>query len=70
MTPELMHLFIICAIIEMLVAIPGGVVLKRIGYSPWWALLCFIPILALLSLWLLAFTRWPRDGEERRGEAA
>jgi hypothetical protein len=24
----------------------------------WWALLCFIPIAALIGLWILALTRW------------
>jgi hypothetical protein len=43
---------------EALFAIPAGIVLKRTGHSPWWALLCFIPIAALLGLWVLAFTSW------------
>jgi hypothetical protein len=61
MTPEMLRLFEICAVIELLFAIPGGMILKRIGFSSWWALLCFVPIAALLSVWLLAFIRWPRD---------
>jgi hypothetical protein len=61
MTPEIQHLLMICAIIEMLFAIPAGIILKRMGFSSWWALLCFVPIAALFSLWLLAFIRWPRE---------
>jgi hypothetical protein len=34
------------------------VVLKRLGLSMWWAVLCYVPIAALLGLWVLAFTRW------------
>ena len=45
-------------VVEALFAIPAGLVLKRIGYSMWWALLCFIPVAALVGLWILAFTRW------------
>ncbi len=45
-------------IVEGLFAIPAGIVLKRIGHSVWWALLCFIPLAALLGLWVLAFTKW------------
>lgn len=45
-------------IVEALFAIPAGIVLKRIGHSMWWALLCFIPLAALAGLWVLAFTRW------------
>lgn len=50
----------------LLFAIPAGVVLKRTGHSPWWALLCFIPIAALVGLWVLAFTAWtpPRSVTE------
>ena len=43
---------------EALFAIPAGLVLKRTGHSMWWALLCFVPIAALLGLWVLAFARW------------
>lgn len=45
-------------IVEALFAIPAGIVLKRTGHSMWWALLCFVPVAALLGLWVLAFTRW------------
>jgi len=45
-------------IAEALFAIPAGIVLKRIGRSMWWALLCFVPLAALLGLWVLAFSRW------------
>lgn len=45
-------------VVATLFAIPTGMVLKRTGHSMWWALLCFIPIAALLGLWVLAFTRW------------
>lgn len=45
-------------IVEALFAVPAGMVLKRTGHSIWWALLCFIPLAALVGLWVLAFTRW------------
>jgi uncharacterized membrane protein YhaH (DUF805 family) len=49
---------------EALFAIPAGMVLKRTGHSPWWALLCFIPVAAMAGLWVLAFTSWtPRSTE-------
>ncbi len=61
MTPALLHLMIVSGLVEVLVAIPVGLILRRTGLSPWWALLCFVPVAALLGLWLLAFMRWPRD---------
>jgi hypothetical protein len=48
---------------EVLTAIPAGMILKRLGLSSWWALFCFVPILALFGLWMLAFSRWPRDAQ-------
>ena len=58
-------MLIILLVGEALFAIPAGIVLKRTGHSPWWALLCFIPIAALLGLWVLAFTSWtPRSTTE------
>jgi hypothetical protein len=53
-------IFIILAL-ELLTAIPAGLSLKRIGFSPWWALLCFFPFFAIIGLWALAFIRWPQS---------
>lgn len=59
MMPMISNSFFAFTIIgALLFAIPASVVLKRTGHSPWWALLCFIPIAALLGLWVLAFTQW------------
>jgi hypothetical protein len=51
-------------VVEALFAIPAGLVLKRTGHSMWWALLCLIPIAALVGLWVLAFTRWTPPSPE------
>jgi len=51
-------MLIIMTIGEALFAVPAAMVLKRTGHSPWWALLCFIPVAALLGLWVMAFTSW------------
>jgi hypothetical protein len=48
---------------ELLLAIPLGLVLKRLGFNPLWALLSFFPALGIPALWLLAFLRWPRDAQ-------
>jgi hypothetical protein len=62
-TTNLHQLLIYMFAAELLFAIPAGLILKRLGLSMLWALLCFIPIAALLGLWLLAFIRWPRDAQ-------
>ena len=57
MSSSMQHLVVICSIIEMLFAIPSGMILKRMGFSSWWALLCFVPVVALCWLaWLSSST--------------
>ncbi|HZQ39325.1 MAG TPA: hypothetical protein VFA87_00980 [Rhizomicrobium sp.] len=65
MMPFSTSMFMFMTVGELLFAIPAAMVLKRTGHSPWWALLCFIPIAAMLGLWVLAFTSWtPRSATE------
>jgi len=46
------------------VAYPIGRILSRIGFSPLWSVLAFIPFVNLLALWVVALTPWPRDRDE------
>ena len=55
--------FYIIMALEVFTAIPVGLSMKRLGFSPWWALVCFVPIVAIVALWVLAFIRWPRDAQ-------
>jgi len=34
-------------------------VLRRAGFSRWWALLALVPVVNLVALWLFAYARWP-----------
>jgi hypothetical protein len=34
-------------------------VLRRAGYSRWWALLVLVPVANVVALWLFAYARWP-----------
>lgn len=61
MSYDVQHLAIICTIGELLFAVPAGLILKHIGLSSWWALLCFIPVVALIALWIMALAKWPQD---------
>ncbi|RTM14253.1 MAG: hypothetical protein EKK33_07435 [Bradyrhizobiaceae bacterium] len=42
------------------VVYPAGRILSRIGFSPLWSILMFVPVINLIALWILAFTEWPR----------
>ena len=47
---------------------PGVRILQRAGFSPWWLVLCLIPVGAFVGYLLLAFAPWPAL-EERRTES-
>jgi len=46
------------------VAYPIGRILSRLGFSPFWTILAFIPLVNLIGLWVVALTEWP--GKEVR----
>ena len=41
-----------------LVLYPAGRILNRAGFSPFWSLLVFIPVLNVVALWVFAFSEW------------
>lgn len=45
--------FIVCV---ALVLYPLGLILKRLGYSPLWSVLAFVPVINLIALWLVALS--------------
>ena len=55
-----MHpVFILLA--ALLLVIPLWMILPRAGIAPAWSLVAFIPLGALVLLWVLALKRWPTD---------
>jgi len=40
-------------------------VLRRAGFSRWWALLVLVPVVNLVGLWLFAYVRWPAVDRDR-----
>lgn len=47
----------------LILVYPVWRILERAGFSPWFALLVFIPLLGPLAVFLmLAFMDWPRAG--------
>lgn len=45
----------------VLVGVPFAKILDRAGFSKIWTLLVIIPVLNVLALWVLAYSRWPSD---------
>jgi hypothetical protein len=53
-------------VIGAIYVIPGFIILRKIGYSGWWVITLFIPIIGLLMPWALALSRWPIELEVER----
>ncbi|ODP34046.1 hypothetical protein [Pandoraea sp. ISTKB] len=43
----------------VLIGVPVWRILRRLGFSPWLTVLAFIPIVNIISLWLLSYANWP-----------
>lgn len=55
--------WIMFALAIVLYVYPIGRILRRIGLSPYWALIALVPLVNLFGLWVLAFNAWPGRGE-------
>lgn len=56
-------LFFIAVVVA--VTYPVGRVLARLGFSPLWSLLVFVPLVNLAALWVLASIDWPDRKDPR-----
>lgn len=51
------HWIIVLSVIS--VVVPAWRILGRLGISPLWSLLYFLPFGGLVGVWVLAYARWP-----------
>ena len=58
--------FIPLLIILVLLVVPYWKIRSRSGHSGAWGLLMLVPLVNVISLWVLAFKRWPALGETDR----
>lgn len=56
---SIFHVLILLAILVAGFGIPIVRILNRLGYSGFWAVLMFVPMGAIIGLWVLAFADWP-----------
>ncbi len=45
----------------LIFAIPAAMILRKAGYSGWWVLISFVPLLNVIMFWVFAFARWPLE---------
>lgn len=43
-----------------------GRILNKAGYSRWWVLVVFVPILNFIMIWVFAFAKWPLLKETKK----
>lgn len=55
---HLVELVVFILLVWAFVSIFGRIV-NRAGYSRWWLLTLFVPLLNLIMLWIFAFADWP-----------
>jgi hypothetical protein len=51
----------VAGLLVVLSVIPTVIILRRMGYSGWWAIFAAISPLNVLGLWILAFAKWPLE---------
>ncbi len=55
--------FLVFAIIMAAILYPVGLILRKLGYSPFWAVLTCVPVVNLIGLWVVALGLKPSDAD-------
>ena len=56
---SIVHWVIVLSVV-VTTLIPVAKALKRVGLSPWWAILSVIPIVGWFGMWAFAYAPWPK----------
>lgn len=54
-------LIFLLVLVVVLVVLIFGTVVKKAGFTRWWSLLLFVPIVNLIMIWIFAFSKWPTE---------
>lgn len=52
--------WLLFAVAAALILYPSGRILSRLGFSPLWAAIIFVPFVNIVGLWMVALAAWPR----------
>ena len=44
-------------------------ILNKAGFSRWWSLCFFVPIVNILMVWVFAFIEWPAEKEHNKSSS-
>ena len=56
--------FLLFAIMAAVILYPLGLILKKLGYSPFWAVLACVPMVNIAGLWMIALGSKPLNANE------
>jgi hypothetical protein len=54
--------WIIVILVLAIYGVPITKILERAGWSKWWIILFFVPLVNIVMLWVFAYSRWPTLG--------
>ncbi len=63
---QIIVVFVFLSLVVSLVVWVCGRILRKAGYSRWWSLILFMPIVNLVMLWVFAFAKWPNLAETNK----
>jgi hypothetical protein len=69
MTIEYVMIVSIALVSVAVVVWPASVICRRLGYSPWLAVIAIVPLAQIALLWFIAFSPWLADGTGHRSAA-
>jgi hypothetical protein len=55
--------WIIMLVAVAVIVIPYVKIIRKAGFSGWWVITVFIPLVNLIMLWVFAFVRWPIENK-------
>lgn len=50
---------VLIVVLMIVMLYPQVRIIRRAGYSGWWFLTMFVPIVNLVMIWVFAFAKWP-----------
>jgi hypothetical protein len=66
MNEEGIATLLVLTLYVLVLIVPAVKVLPRVGFSGWWSILIFVPLVNIIALWIFAFGRWPIDERIRQ----
>jgi uncharacterized membrane protein YhaH (DUF805 family) len=45
----------------LIFVVPAVKILRKAGFSGWWVIISFIPLVNVIMFWIFAFARWPLE---------